>query len=110
MPEFIKEWRRSEDIEFGIVPEDETGASAAALYDRAEMRIKEANACVIILGAAVQLDDGNGPEAGFTFTLDDASMQGVGIGNRRYGIWLRSIDGRWKCLADKLPITIGEAC
>lgn len=102
-------WRRGETRAFDILPEDASGASTAAAYSQAQMRIADGSACVMIDGAAVALNDGTVQGDGFRFRLDDAALGPVSVGLHRVSIWLRSADG-WECVTDELSMQIVEGC
>lgn len=63
----IVSWHRGETRAFDILPEDASGASVAASYVQAQMRISVLGTCVMIEGAPTDLDDGTVQGAGFRF-------------------------------------------
>ena len=102
-------WHRGETRTLGILPEDASGASTAASYLRAQMRILMAGDCVIIEGVAAYLDDGTVQGAGFQFDLNDIVLETVLRGIYDFAIWLQSISG-WECVSDDFKIKILRAC
>ena len=105
----IVSWHRGETRAFDILPEDDSGASVAASYLQAQMRISTSGACVMIEGVPVALDDGTVQGAGFRFGLNDASLEAVPNGLHGFSIWLRSSAG-WECASDDFAINILRSC
>ena len=105
----IVSWHRGETRAFDILPEDDRGASVAASYLQAQMRISASGTCVMIEGVPVALDDGTVQGAGFRFGLDDAALDVVPNGLHGFSIWLRSSAG-WECASDDFGINILRGC
>ena len=105
----IVSWHRGETRAFDVLPEDDSGASVAASYLQAQMRISAAGTCVMIEGAPVALDDGTVQGAGFRFGLNDAALEAVPNGLHGFSIWLRSSAG-WECASDDFAINILRSC
>ena len=105
----IISWHRGETRAFDTLPEDASGASVAASYLQAQMRISVLGACVMIEGAPTDLDDGTVQGAGFRFGLNDAALEAVPNGLHGFSIWLRSSAG-WECASDDFAINILRAC
>ena len=105
----IISWHRGETRAFDILPEDASGASVAASYLQAQMRISVLGACVMIEGAPTDLDDGTVQGAGFRFGLNDAALAAVPNGLHGFSIWLRSSAG-WECVSDDFGINILRSC
>ena len=105
----IVSWHRGETRAFDILPEDASGASVAASYLQAQMRISVLGACVMIEGAPTDLDDGTVQGAGFRFGLNDAALGAVPNGLHGFSIWLRSSAG-WECASDDFAINILRGC
>ena len=105
----IVSWHRGETRAFDILPEDASGASVAASYLQAQMRISTSGACVIVEGVPADLDDGTVQGAGFRFWLDDAGLEAVPTGLHGFSIWLRSAAG-WECVSDDFGINIPRSC
>ena len=102
-------WHRGETRAFDVLPEDASGASVAASFLQAQMRISVSGTCVMIEGVPADLDDGTVQGAGFRFSLDDAALQTVPTGLHRFSIWLRSSAG-WECASDDFAINIPRGC
>ena len=105
----IISWHRGETRAFDILPEDDSGASVAASYLQAQMRISAAGTCVMIEGVPADLDDGTVQGSGFRFSLDDTALQTVPTGLHGFSIWLRSAAG-WECASDDFAINILRSC
>ena len=105
----IVSWHRGETRAFDILPEDHSGASVAASYLQAQMRVSTAGACVMVEGVPADLDDGTVQGAGFRFGLNDAALGAVPNGLHGFSIWLRSSAG-WECVSDDFAINIPRAC
>ena len=105
----IISWDRGETRAFDILPEDASGASTAASYLQAQMRVSAAGTCVMIEGVPADLDDGTVQGARFRFGLNDAALEAVPSGLHGFSIWLRSSAG-WECVSDDFAINILRAC
>ena len=105
----IISWHRGETRAFDILPQDASGASVAASYLQAQMRVSTAGACVMVEGVPADLDDGTVQGAGFRFGLNDAALEAVPNGLHGFSIWLRSSAG-WECASDDFAINILRAC
>ena len=105
----IISWHRGETRAFDILPEDASGASVAASYLQAQMRVSVLGACVMIEGAPTDLDDGTVQGAGFRFGLNDAALEAAPNGLHGFSIWLRSSAG-WECASDDFAINILRSC
>ena len=105
----ILSWHRGETRAFDILPEDASGASTAASYLQAQMRISAFGTCVIIEGVPAILDDGTVQGAGFQFWLNDAALEAVPNGLHGFSIWLQSAVG-WECVSDDFGINILRGC
>ena len=105
----IISWHRGETRAFDILPEDASGASVAASYLQAQMRISVLGACVMIEGVPADLDDGTVQGAGFRFGLNDAALEAAPNGLHGFSIWLRSSAG-WECASDDFAINILRGC
>ena len=105
----IVSWHRGETRAFDILPQDASGASVAASYLQAQIRISVSRTCVIVEGVPADLDDGTVQGAGFRFWLDDAALETVPTGLHGFSIWLRSSAG-WECVSDDFAINILRAC
>ena len=102
-------WHRGETRTFDTLPEDASGASTAASYLRAQMRISASGTCVMIEGVPTDLDDGTVQGAGFRFGLNDAALEAAPNGLHGFSIWLRSSAG-WECASDDFAINILRIC
>ena len=105
----IFSWHRGETRAFDILPEDASGASTAASYLQAQMRISTSVACVMIEGVPTDLDDGTVQGAGFRFGLNDAALEAAPNGLHGFSIWLRRSAGR-ECASDDFAINILRGC
>ena len=105
----IFSWHRGETRAFDILPEDASGASTAASYLQAQMRISAAGTCVMIEGVPADLDDGTVQGAGFRFGLNDAALEAVPNGLHGFAVWLQSAAG-WECVSDDFGINILRGC
>ena len=105
----IVPWHRGETRAFDILPQDASGASVAASYLQAQMRISAFGTCVMIGGVPTDLDDGTVQGAGFRFGLNDAALKTVPNGLHGFSIWLRSSAG-WECASDDFGINILRGC
>ena len=105
----IISWHRGETRAFDILPEDASGASTAASYLQAQMRISAAGTCVMIEGGPADLDDGTVQGAGFRFGLNDAALEAVPNGLHGFAVWLQSTSG-WECVSDNFAINIPRGC
>ena len=105
----IISWHRGETRAFDILPEDASGASVAASYLQAQMRISVLGTCVIIEGVPTNLDDGTVQGAGFRFGLNDAALSAAPNELHGFSIWLRSSAG-WECVSDDFGINIPRGC
>ena len=102
-------WHRGETRAFDILPEDASGASTAASFLQAQMRISAFGTCVVIEGVPAVLDDGTVQGAGFRFGLNDAALEAAPNGLHGFAIWLRSSTG-WECASDDFGINIMRGC
>lgn len=102
-------WHRGETRAFDILPEDASGASVAASYLQAQMRISVLGTCVMIEGTPTDLDDGAVQGTGFRFGLDDVGLRKIPNGLHGFSIWLRSSAG-WECASDDFAINIMRGC
>ena len=102
-------WHRGETRTFDTLPEDDNGASTAASYLQAQMRISAFGTCVIIEGVPAILDDGTVQGAGFQFWLNDAALEAAPNGLHGFAVWLRSSAG-WECASDDFAINILRGC
>ena len=105
----IISWHRGETRTFDTLPEDDNGASTAASYPQAQMRISARGVCVMIEGVPAVLDDGTVQGAGFQFWLNDAALELVPDGLHGFAVWLRSSVG-WECASDDFAINILRGC
>ena len=105
----IVSWHRGETRAFDILPQDASGASVAASYLQAQIRISVSRTCVIVEGVPADLDDGTVQGAGFRFGLDDAALGAVPTGLHGLAVWFRSSTG-WECVSDDFAINIPRAC
>ena len=105
----IVSWHRGETRAFDILPEDDSGASVAASYLQAQMRVSARGVCVMIEGVPSDLDDGTVQGAGFQFWLNDAALEAVPNELHGFSIWLRSSAG-WECASDDFAINILRSC
>ena len=102
-------WHRGETRWLDVMPEEAGGASIAALYPRAQMRISMPGSCVIIEGMAANFDNGTVQGEGFRFELNDAVLDTIPRGVYDFAIWMQSNVG-WECVSDDFKIMISRAC
>ena len=105
----IVSWHRGETRAFDILPQDARGASVAASYLQAQIRISVSRTCVMVEGTPTDLDDGAVQGAGFRFGLNDVALDVVPNGLHGFSIWLRSSAG-WECASDDFGINILRGC